>query len=335
MILYNRLRRDVKDITFEVVENLFHTDKMKRITENRLAYQKDIRIAQISSRMNIAGNIVNFDDEKVNNLLQVWKNRKINTFIVFSGNWGSVLKKYRDYICREVVKVCIHMDCDIAPSWKNFNMDCDAAFWIVGNNEHIIDSYIALEDICPTPFNQRENRLVMHGGGWGIGLENGIINTICEKGFNLDVISLRNIDMLNGKIRCFYTNDWQPWGIEEKVFPPLYYNSCNMNLKNIHYINELVKSSIGIISKPGGGTLMDSFNTATPIIFTTAIAKHEEANADYWCKNGFGLTFSEWQRNNFSIEILEECHKNLYKNRINTENIYYKIKDYLKLDSNV
>lgn len=331
MIVFNLLHKNVKDIDFEVLENLFYTDKMKKITENRIAYQKDIRIAQISSRMNIASNIVNFDDEKVNSLLKIWKYKNIDKFIVFSGNWELILKKYRNYICRDIITVCIHMDCGIAPSWKNFNMDCDATFWSVGNNEHIIDSYIALEDNCPIPFNQRENRLVMHGGGWGIGLDDGNIKTICERGFSLDVISIRKSDINNGKIRCFYTNNWQPLGIEKMGFPPLYYNSCNVNLKNIHYINELVKNSIGIISKPGGGTLMDSFNTATPIIFTTAIAKHEEANAEYWSRNGFGLTFSEWQRNNFSIEMLEACHQNLYKNRIGTENICHKIEKYLKI----
>ncbi|MET8829232.1 hypothetical protein ABZX40_33285 [Streptomyces sp. NPDC004610] len=59
---------------------------------------------------------------------------------------------------------------------------------------------------------------------------------------------------------------------------------------------ELTRRSRAVIGKPGAGTLIDSLNAATPVLFTEPLGNWERANRDVWCALGFGMEFADWFR---------------------------------------
>ncbi len=67
------------------------------------------------------------------------------------------------------------------------------------------------------------------------------------------------------------------------------------------------------MSKPGGGTLLDSLWSATPAVLLEPFGAHEQRNADLWIQLGYGISFEDWQNQGFAPEVLQELHEALLK----------------------
>ena len=121
---------------------------------------------------------------------------------------------------------------------------------------------------------------------------------------------------------------WTAWENHDEnkcIFPPF----AEVKLGKIpqfeskeeyHSSFDIVRNVKAIISKPGGGTLIDSLAAATPIILLEPFGNHEKINADLWEKLGFGIRYETWKKSNFNIDILETMHKNLVEQRKNSAN---------------
>jgi hypothetical protein len=73
---------------------------------------------------------------------------------------------------------------------------------------------------------------------------------------------------------------------------------------------ELTRRARAVVSKPGAGTLVDSLNAATPVLFTEALGDWELANERVWCTLGFGMRLSEWMGKR-DPAMLEAMHERL------------------------
>lgn len=74
-----------------------------------------------------------------------------------------------------------------------------------------------------------------------------------------------------------------------------------------------------IVSKPGGGSLTDSFATATPLIMLEPFGVHEKHNADLWERLGLGMRYDTWiQTYDGSAQILEDMHRRIVELRSRT-----------------
>ncbi len=321
----------------ELIEKYFKEEKQKKLHENQEAFHKNIQVAKVAMRLPMMQHGDNYDETKLGLLLHEWEQQGFNKFIVLSGSWQSVLKRYKEqYLKSEILVYCIHMDCITAPSWKKFSLPIDCNRWLLGEENDVPKYSIMIDGKEPIPFEKREKQILVHGGGWGIGIDNNKVNMINHANYKINLITTINesVDMSQAN-QIYYTDGWQAWDSEKMEFPPLYTGADyeNVNIINEHYVYQLAKNSIGIVSKAGGGTLLDSFSGAIPIIFTTSIAKHEEKNAEKWIRLGFGITYEQWEKSNFSEDLLRECYFNLINNRENAIDIINDITEWLYKNS--
>jgi len=78
-----------------------------------------------------------------------------------------------------------------------------------------------------------------------------------------------------------------------------------------HWLLQQITNSSGIVSKPGGATLLDSLATGTPVVFTTPYGDTEAENARFWCSLGLGLSLAGWERSGYSEKMLAQAQEQL------------------------
>ena len=111
--------------------------------------------------------------------------------------------------------------------------------------------------------------------------------------------------------------NWSPWlqsPDNQPEFPPFgeINNSPSFdNRAEYHELFDLNRHSKAIISKPGGGTLIDSLASATPMILLEPYGYAEQGNADIWEYLGYGIAYDKWKELNYDREILEQLHQNI------------------------
>ncbi len=339
ILIYYQLKKANINIEVIVLENLLADDKKSKLLENKKAFHKNFRFALTGQKM--AKDLWPFFDKNIiNELFKNWISEKRKKFIIFSGFWMSVINEYSKLISPEKLDIdIIHMDADISASWKNFQDDCKQFnnIWLFDWKEKRLIYNIPVTAKMPLTFNNRKDRFVIHGGGWGMGTYQSKISELTRNVIKLDIIAydISEADELNQKNR-FYMIDpaWSPWIKNKKnihEFPP--FGEVKKNKKNefknkeeYHELYDLISQNMGIISKPGGATLVDSLSSATPLIMLEPFGDYEQKNSELWKELGFGIYYDEWEKLKFSKEILKELHENLIKSCKNSINY---IMDYI------
>ncbi|GFZ32082.1 hypothetical protein CSC2_26080 [Clostridium zeae] len=327
-----------KDIESEVVvfENYVVKDKRDNILINKTAYHDNFKAALVAQRMpwDIRQSI---DVEKVDMLLNSWKENEVKNFIVLSGHWIFLLEEYKKRFKLEKINAqIVYIDCKPSPSWKslnkyiqNYSDNYDETFLFdYANNE--VQYTIGIEEDEVIPFDERENRFMIHGGGWGMGTYRDKIPELEAQGFGLDIIAYKKEEAShkNAANRYFMVDpQWTAWRDEtdkKAVFPPFAEIIVNKEPEFVtkdeyHPSFDLAKSCKAMISKPGGGTLIDSLNACTPIILLDPFGDHEKKNAELWESLGFGISYDKWKEAGFDMEILNKLHINLLKQKALTK----------------
>lgn len=306
---------------FTIIEEIFTEDKCLKILENKKIFHKSFRIAKKAHQLPVAIEQC-IDQEKLLYLFKRWEKEKVDLFCIFSGFWIDVLKIYQNYLGRQVNSVCIHMDADTSNSWKNYKskISCND-YWLFSEVSNSINYYFGLDQVYHVnPINDREEKVVIHGGGWGMGTYSHKVQDLIDRKIPVHYIQYEYDEMKMLKdipnVSIYYLDEkWIPWNKETIYcnFPKMLvwskreqrYVPFSNNNANLHCFYEILNSSLGIISKPGGGTLLDSYETNTPVIFLEPLGDYEKKNADLWIKNGFGLSYEHWKKNDFSYDILK------------------------------
>ncbi|MBK1809999.1 UDP-glucuronosyltransferase [Clostridium sp. YIM B02505] len=323
-----------KDIESEVVvfEDYVVKEKRDNIAINKTAYHDNFKAALLAQRMpwDIRQSI---DEEKVDRLLSSWKESEIENFVVLSGHWIFLLEEYKKRFKLEKINAqIVYIDCKPSPSWKSLNKyiqnysDIYAETFLFDYDSNEVKYTIGIEEDEVIPFEERENRFMIHGGGWGMGTYKDKIPELEEQGFFLDVIAYKKEEASRQKSNNRYfmmDPQWTAWGDEEHkkaVFPPFAEIIEDKEPKfatrdEYHPSFDLAKSCKAMISKPGGGTLIDSLNACTPIILLDPFGDHEKKNAELWERLGFGISYDKWKEAGFDMEILNKLHSNLLKQK--------------------
>ena len=147
----------------------------------------------------------------------------------------------------------------------------------------------------PLPFDARERRLVVHGGGWGIGTFQQRIPDMESAGYGLDVVCYAKSEAGTGPaVRRYFMDDptWRTWhrdGDGRAYVPAVRTRSPRRERPSTSRSQTtataciaIIRGALGIVSKPGAGTLIDSFGSATPLIMLEPFGPHEERNAQVW-----------------------------------------------------
>jgi hypothetical protein len=321
-----------------VFETLFQTDKKDKIDESKKAYHNNFSVALMAQKMpkDIRTGL---DEMLVEQLLQLWEKEDRRHFIAISGHWIYILDRYRERQYPKPIYVdLLYVDSGLSPSWKSlkkFNPGYDAPYqevWLYDWQNRSVNQYISVSRDKPIRFDEREDRYVIHGGGWGMGTYREKISELEQFGLSLDVVIYEPEEaqhLHHGNRYYMNAPNWRSWEREANgrhefpLFAEIKGGDSEPTFSNIeehHKLYSVVRRSKAIISKPGAGTVMESFASATPVILLEPFGDHEQKNADIWLSLGFGISYADWKESNYSSDLLQALHNNLLSKLAETRN---------------
>lgn len=298
-------------------EDYISEDKRNNLKKYKKAFHNDIRLA-------IAGHQLMGKLNKSSNTLEIAKKLYplINAYdeiIVLSGNWIDILCVLEEEFHMAIAITIIHLDCDKAPSWQNkhkYPESIKNEIWLLGQTDKDAKYYLSKKDSLE--FNKRDNRLLLYGGGWGMGNYLEYADELSQH-ILLDVILHSPIDKINCENKNLYLfpEEWNPWQRKENnelYIPDL--RICKQINKKLLVTDKTIKNIFAsqdraLVSKPGGGTIIDALTYCTPLIFLDPISRHEQENASYYIKRGLAISIDEWRKLNYSNSVLEKISENI------------------------
>lgn len=332
LLLVRQLRLNGLQAETEVFEDLLTDQKRSKADESRHLYHDNFAVALGSQR--IPSDIrSSLDPGKTGALLDNWERSGRRRFIVLSGHWVHVLDRLTERV-NGVEADLLYVDAEPSPSWKQLrkiNPAYARPYREVGLYDDIAGKVNYKLDIPgrdALSYAERNGRLAVHGGGWGIGTYRQAVEELESAGYGLDIAAYRpeEIEFQPAANRGFFMNDpaWRTWmrgAAGQPVFPPFassvaegtepLFEAC----PDYHGVFDVVRRSAAVVSKPGAGALIDSLAAATPLIMMERFGKHEEKNANIWKAGGFGMDFADWRRSGFDPALLEAMHHNLLNAR--------------------
>lgn len=321
----NEFRRRNIDTEVLVFESFLERDKMDHIPETRKAYHDNFSLANLSARlpMDIRKSL---DYKAVGELLETWKSEDRREFISLSGHWVYILDMYRLMMQPKPIHAdMLYVDSDLAPSWKSlkkFHSSYSEPYrdsFLYDMETMQIRYEIPVSPQAPLAFADRKKRLVVHGGGWGLGTYQSKIPELAEHGFGLDIVAYDLKEAKPDPAFRYFMNDpaWAAWvkgdnGLHE--FPPY----CEITADGVkryeskaenHWLYDIASEAMAIVAKPGAGTLIDSLAAGIPLILLEPFGSHEQQNAKLWEKLGYGISYENWKETGFSTEPLAAMHE--------------------------
>lgn len=315
-------------------ENLINEGKRENFIKAKISFHRDFKYALISQKLtrSVADHI---DQVLLDELFREWDAMEQKYFVVFSGFWTAILDLYitEQNSSQVHVDLC-HVDAAESSSWSlmNFEMPCYRHVWFFHWQDAKISYYININESEPLSYSARDNRFLIHGGGWGIGKYKETIPVLENLGYDLDVINYEYTDLTKNAAtnNRYYMIDpcWHHWlknDVGDLQFPPFseIVDETEPKFNNAQSYPEIynvVKKNKAIISKPGAGTLLDSLSSATPLILLAPFGDYEEKNGLLWEKFELGISFSKWAHSGYSSALLEKMHHNLIAIRRQTKN---------------
>jgi|GEM_PF-3143735 len=283
-----------------VYEYFFDSYKRTKFLEYRNQFHKNFRFAKMAS--DVSSTIS--DEENYKEVYKKIESFNCNFFVVMFGSWINIIHEFN--IPKKNV-FCLRLDVVDTPSWLRSSSD-KVSFnteWLIGKDT-CMPNYLLCKDLYCSPI---KNRIIMHGGGWGINNFSPIAEKLIDK-YEINAILSTKQEATDFKsrfdVRTFYMPiEWMP--DESTPYPPLVdYESGKL----VSYRN-IARKCCAMISKPGGGTCLDALLMKVPPIFLQGMAKHEIANSISMIENHFGYSFDMWEKQNFSYDIINQIHDNL------------------------
>ncbi len=311
-----------------VVETLYQDASRARLWEHKRAYHRDFSMALLAQRMTRSVGS-SLDDGRVEALLARWQEEERRNFIVWSGFWMPILESYRRRIApsKPEIDIC-RIDAVISASFRGHRRrsEGEREVWFWSFEERRIVHEIPVDAPTAPPYEARNDRLVVHGGGWGMGTYQSKIPELEDRGFQLDVVGYEPADVAGAQEgRRYFMVDpdyaaWDPAPGERSVFPP--FGEVTVEAAPTfacrdarHELYDVIAASKAIVSKPGGGTLIDSLASATPVVLLEPFGPAEEKNGELWRHLGYGVAYEDWAARDFDPEILAALHHNLVVRR--------------------
>jgi hypothetical protein len=306
-----------------ILEHLYTPESQQKLKSHQQAYHKNFAMALMAHKMTKDIQF-SLDDKLVNSILSRWESEQRCNFIVWSGFWMPIIEKYRNRVApRKVTVDLCRIDADISATFKTYTdfNENDREIWLWNWDQKKLIYELPVTDAPPIPYGERANRFVIHGGGWGIGTYTSKIPELEERGILLDIVAyeVAESNQKNPHNRYFMVDpNWSPWlqpQSHQPEFPPFGEATLDspdfQNRTEYHELFDVIRYSKAIISKPGGGTLIDSLTSATPIILLEPYGYAEQSNADIWEYLGYGIAYDKWKELNYDLDILAKLHQNI------------------------
>ncbi|HTG72259.1 MAG TPA: UDP-glucuronosyltransferase [Terriglobia bacterium] len=323
LLIQRQLLKRQCPTTVEVLERYYTPAQRTAHLAHRRAFQEDFALAQLAHRM-VRDVQESLDSEGIRLLLEGWLNERRVDFIVWSGFWLPVIERYRQLSGGAALHVdhC-RIDAEISASFRIYPelVSCGNAVWLWNWAQRKIIHEIPVMEEEAIPFCNREDRLIVHGGGWGIGTYQSRIPELQSTRYSLSVV-VHDVPEAGRRVgdRYFMLNpSWETWTVDadgEHEFPPMGELAGPSFVKlgpdrDVHALHHIIRTSKAVISKPGGCTLIDSLASATPLVFLEPYGYAEESNAKIWELLGFGISYAAWRDTGYDTEVLERLHMNI------------------------
>jgi len=335
LLIERKLARMGLSVDVEVFENVMLEAKQQQVDDSRKAYGANFKVALASQKMpsDIRQSL---DPQAVNTLIEKWLRENRTRFICLSGHWVHVLDSYLERRGdNEVNADLLHVDSKPSPSWKQLGKlksDYASAYRETGlydSKDNRVLCRIEVDENEPLPFWQREESIVLHGGGWGIGTFRDKVAELSLAGFRLDIVAYDPAEVAEpepeaNRRYCMNDPEWRAWSRdsfgqhgfpsfavihlpgEDTVFKPQFSH---------HGLFDEIRRAKAVVSKPGAGALIDSLASATPLILLEPFGEHERKNAEIWEHLGYGISYEAWRATGFAHVELEKLHRNLVVGR--------------------
>jgi hypothetical protein len=305
-----------------LLEDLYSAAGLDSLERLRDAFHQRFDLARIAQRMTTSV-APQLDRARVDALLDLWQGEGRREFVVWSGFWMPLVEEYRSRPAAAAVGVDVcRIDATVSPSFRGAPppRPGDREIWFWSWRHRRLEHELAATPEAPVPYAGRDPRLVVHGGGWGLGDYRRAAAELVAAGLGVDRVVYRRHEAVAGvgATRTFMVDpDWRPWLREpgrQPGLPPFGEVSGGVaedrrfvSRPQCHELYRLIRRSRAIVSKPGGGTLMDSLSSATPVVFLEPYGAAERANADLWTWLGFGVWYDDWRRSGYDPGVLERA----------------------------
>lgn len=296
------------------LEDLY-ADRDTVIEETKKSFHDDFRLAKLSYRIPTR-NREAVDPEAARTLKEQLAGAGYEAIVTFSGFWAGFLNGlaescpyYEDRI------FAVHMDASRSLSWKGAERGCIRDIWMYELESRSIRCMLEKS----SGDSERRRRILVHGGGWGIGDYRNRIKQLNDRGYPLDIIVYYPEEYVeDDDMNEYYMLDpeWKP-GRERDEYPRLLtcrdgvWMPFGTDIRKINPLRELMERDIAVYSKPGGGTLSDSLVTATPVIFGEELAYYEKDNRTLWTELGLGTDYDSFASSEDRDSQLGEMRRRL------------------------
>lgn len=308
LLLADRIREQGGTAYVSVLERLMPPETLETTARSKQAFHRDFRVALAGQKL-ARNAAVSTDSTAVAKLFADWQQRGVTRFVVFSGFWLALVEQYVAAHGPVPVDIC-HVDSVQSPSFdKAGSVDLPVSHvWLADAAAGVVPCSIPVTRDAPVPWSSRDHRLLVHGGGWGMGTYRERAADLLAAGFDLDVVAYEQGDLSSDSVRYYMIDPtWHPW--LDNGYPPFGpAGSAPVQRTGHHGSFDLCRQAFASVSKPGGGTLLDSLWSATPLVLLEPFGPHEQRNADLWISLGYGVSFDDWQRKDFAVDVLEELH---------------------------
>ncbi|WTW93985.1 hypothetical protein OG216_11570 [Streptomycetaceae bacterium NBC_01309] len=318
VLLANRLRASGVPAAVTVLESLLTAPKQARAEANRAVFHADFRLARAGHRV-VRAPTEDVDPAGLDALFARWDAEQPERFVVFSGFWIPLLRRYEEHAATPMAVDLCHVDSVDSPSFRSPAPQAWRTVRLADAAHRTLPTTIPPTGLEPVPWHERldDSRVLAHGGGWGMGTYRDCAATLSASGIAVDVVVHDPADPLPrgpGDRRFAIDPAWHPW--HDGGLPPFAElgptgDGVYRRGEDHHASFALVRHAIAVAGKPGGGTLLDSLHAATPLILLDALAPHEERNARLWLDLGFAVAFRDWLDAGSPLAPLEEAHRRL------------------------
>lgn len=319
LLIQRQMRARGASVEVETLEGYYTSDGQRRHLAHKDAYHRNFDLALMAHRMarSVEGSL---DGPRLSALLDRWAGERRRHFIVWSGFWLPVLERYRARLDDRLEIDCCRIDAVVSASFRvHEDLARDAReIWLWNWDERRTVFELPVTEQPALAFAARDQRLIVHGGGWGLGGYQEARAKLVGTGWAADVVVHDRGEVpgdWRGSADRYFMIDpaWRTWhrGPDGHTFPPFAEVDAAPAGVAEHALFQLIRRSKAIVSKPGGGTLIDSLASATPVILLEPFGYAEERNGALWEQLGFGISFARWYQDGCRDEVLERLHQNL------------------------
>lgn len=334
LLLAARLREQGVPAEVYVLERLLPPERLDLVAQSKWAFHRDFRLARAGQRL-AADPVGRIPDAAVEELFQSWRRQRVTRFVVFSGFWLTVLERYRAAAGEQPRIDLCHVDSVLSPSFRNADVGGPRVgrWWLADAEHGLLPWTIPVGPLPPLPWAERGRRVLVHGGGWGMGTYRRQAPQVAAAGLGVDLVVHDPADLTDpdgdpdtqqsDDTRYFAMDpSWHPW--QDDGFPPFAEvppdwraGEAVAYTRNAEHHGSfpLARAALAVMSKPGGGTLLDSLWSGTPLVLLEPSGPHEARNAELWQSLGYGVPLAEWRGSGFDTGLLKEMHLRLLKGR--------------------